>query len=256
MINQKTPKNRKFRFKLTVEAKKTLCSAVAAFGVLMLLCFNGFSATSDNDDAEINSDIEKISETTVVTDHSYIITTTNPIVTTVETTTATTTITTTTPIVVTTEIITTVITEPIIPVTEPIIIEEVIEPPVVEPISEEPIVEEIQQDIPDLSQGQIFEATYYMDFTSPYVGASGNGLVSGYSVASNLYPFNSILYIYDIGDTDYVVDGYYRVDDCGGMANNVLDMYYWNYTSGYNEGQLRPEFKNAGRVNVGVVLIE
>lgn len=98
----------------------------------------------------------------------------------------------------------------------------------------------------------IFQATYYMDFTLPYKGSSGRELISGYSVASNYFPQGSILYI----ESDYFPSGEYRVDDCGGMADNVLDMYYVNYNTGYEEGQLTPEFKNAGRVNVMVTLIQ
>lgn len=105
--------------------------------------------------------------------------------------------------------------------------------------------------IPEGSESTTFQATYYMDFTLPYIGASGRDLISGYSVASNYFPFGSIVYV----ESDYFPSGEYRVDDCGGMANNVLDFYYLNYDFGYGAGQLTPEFKKAGRVNVKVTLI-
>lgn len=115
-----------------------------------------------------------------------------------------------------------------------------------------PVTQSINSDVISEERESItFQATYYMDFTLPYVGASGRDLISGYSVASNYFPFGSIVYV----ESDYFPSGEYRVDDCGGMANNVLDFYYLNYDSGYGAGQLTPEFKKAGRVNVKVTLI-
>lgn len=90
-----------------------------------------------------------------------------------------------------------------------------------------------------------FQATYYCGNAGVTYGAAGRTLQSGYSCASNLFPMGTILYI----ESDSFPSGYYRVDDRGGMANNVLDMYY-----GY--GSVPSAFAWAGRVNVTVYVVD
>lgn len=94
-----------------------------------------------------------------------------------------------------------------------------------------------------------YEATWYtavdMGYTSTPYGSSGRYLESGYSIASNSIPQGSIVHIIGLG-----LDGYYRVDDCGGMANNVIDMYYWDRSF------IPYEFKKTGRGNIQVYLVE
>lgn len=94
-----------------------------------------------------------------------------------------------------------------------------------------------------------YEATWYtavdMGYTSTPYGSSGRYLESGYSIASNSIPQGSIVHIIGLG-----LDGYYRVDDCGGMANNVIDMYYWDRSC------VPYEFMNMGRGNIQVYLVE
>lgn len=72
-----------------------------------------------------------------------------------------------------------------------------------------------------------YEATFYvgrmMGYTSQPCGASGELLTSGYSVASNYFPFGTKLYI----ESDYI-SGEFIVQDCGGMADNVIDFYFWD----------------------------
>ena len=72
-----------------------------------------------------------------------------------------------------------------------------------------------------------YEGTWYtataLNYTSQPCGASGELLVSGYSVASNYFPFGTKLYI----ESDYI-SGEFIVQDCGGMADNVIDFYFWD----------------------------
>lgn len=84
-----------------------------------------------------------------------------------------------------------------------------------------------------------FQGTWYEGSNTAY-GYSGRTLVSGYSVASNYYPQGTILKITGAG-----LDGTYRVDDTGGMSNNVVDFFY-------HYGEVPAGFRRAGRVNITV----
>lgn len=72
-----------------------------------------------------------------------------------------------------------------------------------------------------------WDSTFYcatdMGYTSPPCGASGNQLISGYSVASDYFDFGTLLYI----ESEYM-NGTFRVDDCGDMPNNVIDFYFFD----------------------------
>lgn len=90
------------------------------------------------------------------------------------------------------------------------------------------------------------EMTYY---SGPYgcYGAAGRTLINDYSVACNSIPLGTIVYIQS---SDGSVDGYYRVDDTGGMGNNVIDIFYSDYSyTPYS-------FRQAGRVSCTVWIVE
>lgn len=116
--------------------------------------------------------------------------------------------------------------------------------------TEEEIVEEeiVEEEIPDenyTSDGTYygtFEATYYEGGYGTY-GAAGTDLISGYSIASNIFPLGSLIRIEGSG-----LDGIYRVDDRGGMADNVLDFYY-------QYGDTPSDFQFYGRMDVEVYLV-
>lgn len=92
----------------------------------------------------------------------------------------------------------------------------------------------------------INEMTYYKGSTWTCSGARGTTLTNNYSCASNAYPFGTILYI---KSSDGSVDGYYEVEDRGGMSNNVVDIYYNDYS-------LTPySFRQLGRVSVEVWVV-
>lgn len=121
--------------------------------------------------------------------------------------------------------------------TKPIVFDvEVNEEPIIEPISNYPL-------------SGYWEGTFYsgtsMGYTSSPYGASGSTLISGYSVASNYFPFGTLLYI----ESDYMT-GTFRVDDCGGMASNVIDFYFWD------NSEVPCNFYQMGRVPITITVIE
>ena len=100
-------------------------------------------------------------------------------------------------------------------------------------IYEEPIIEEDDDDTYyEESDGltrnwTVDEMTYY---SGPYgcYGAAGRTLINNYSVACNSIPLGTIVYIQS---SDGSVDGYYRVDDTGGMGDHVIDIFYSDYSN-------------------------
>lgn len=90
-----------------------------------------------------------------------------------------------------------------------------------------------------INYGASFEGTWYEGGYGTY-GYSGRTLVSGYSVASNYFPQGTIIHVSGSG-----LDGTYRVDDKGGMSNNVIDFFY-------HYGEVPSEFRKLGRVNIQV----
>ena len=119
-------------------------------------------------------------------------------------------------------------------------------------IYEEPIIEEDDDDTyyeesDSLTRNwTVDEMTYY---SGPYgcYGAAGRTLINDYSVACNSIPLGTIVYIQS---SDGSVDGYYRVDDTGGMGDNVIDIFYSDYSyTPYS-------FRQAGRVSCTVWIVE
>ena len=92
----------------------------------------------------------------------------------------------------------------------------------------------------------ITEMTYYKGDSYYCCGARGTVLTNNYSVASNYYPFGTILYIQS---EDGSINGYYEVEDTGGMGNHVVDIYFNDYS-------LVPySFSQLGRVKVQVWVV-
>lgn len=92
----------------------------------------------------------------------------------------------------------------------------------------------------------ITEMTYYKGDSYYCCGARGTILTNNYSVASNYYPFGTILYIQS---EDGSINGYYEVEDTGGMGNHVVDIYFNDYS-------LVPySFSQLGRVKVQVWVV-
>lgn len=77
----------------------------------------------------------------------------------------------------------------------------------------------------------------------PY-GASGNQLISGYSVACDNLPFGTRLLI----ECDYFTKEV-RVDDCGVGYENILDFYY------FDRSEIPSELLQQGRIPITVSVI-
>jgi hypothetical protein len=73
----------------------------------------------------------------------------------------------------------------------------------------------------------INELTYYSG-PSGCCGRWGRTLLNDYSIASNLLADGTIVHI---ESDDGSINGDYRVDDTGGMGNNVIDIFYTNYSN-------------------------
>jgi hypothetical protein len=92
----------------------------------------------------------------------------------------------------------------------------------------------------------VTEMTYYSG-SYGCIGASGRTLVNNYSVGCNSIPLGTIIYI---ESSDGSVDGYYRVDDTGGMGSNVIDIFYSDYSN------TPYSFRQAGRVSCTVYIVD
>ena len=96
---------------------------------------------------------------------------------------------------------------------------------------------------------EYWDATWYcgqdMGYSCNPYGASGNTLVSDYSVACDSLPFGTIIQV----ESDYI-NGTYRVDDCGTDSSNTIDFYFYDRT------QIPKGFLNAGRVPIAITIIE
>lgn len=216
---------------------------VLGISILFIILQSDTVGEAELNESSVYENIEDIPTMSIITPKMFVLsTTTTTTMTTTETTTTTTTTTTVTTTTTTTATTTTIeYIETDVQVVEEIVEEESVTDP---PQTEENIIGNTGE-----SYLGIYEATWYtavdMGYTSQPYGSSGRYLESGYSIASNSIPPGSIVRIEGGG-----IDGVYRVDDCGGMANNVIDMYYWDRSC------IPYDFKQAGRVNINVYLIE
>ena len=115
----------------------------------------------------------------------------------------------------------------------------------------EPVINENEEDYvyegPDGFERNwsVSEMTYYSGSYGCY-GASGRTLIDNYSVACNSIPLGTIVYI---KSSDGSVDGYYRVDDTGGMGDHVIDIFYSDYSN------TPSSFRQLGRVSCEVWIV-
>lgn len=128
-----------------------------------------------------------------------------------------------------------------------IVEEDIVIDNIAEDITNEPCEPEIIIEQPNNYIGT-FEGTWYcatdMGYSTPPYGSSGRILETGYSVASNYFPSGTLLNIEGTG-----VTGTYRVDDTGGMSNNVIDFYYWD------RAFVPQSFLVSGRINIEVYIL-
>ena len=140
------------------------------------------------------------------------------------------------------------VTEPI--TTVEITTSEAVTDVVVEPVTEEWVEPETEPTTGVSSAEYLgeWQAVWYcghdMGYSYNPCGASGNQLVSGYSVACDNLPFGTRLLI----ECDYFTKEV-RVDDCGVGVNNVLDLYY------FDRSEIPDGLRQVGRIPIRVSII-
>lgn len=90
-----------------------------------------------------------------------------------------------------------------------------------EVIEEEDTEETTEEEQPSMTYLGVYELTAYEWTGSPC--ANGNYPTLNYTIASNTIPMGSRVYIEGLGD--------YVVEDRGGMAGNVIDVYMGDYST-------------------------
>lgn len=219
-----------------------LIATIMAVGIIVALCVGignrkSISAQKETDVSETIAVITGTIETTTTAITGSTTTTETTTTTTTETTTTTTTTESTTVTDVTTIASTTTTVATTVIETDPPT------PPMPE---EEVYDEEIVNDDTTLTLTSVNQMTYYSGKTG-CKGASGRQLLNDYSVACNSIPLGTIVHI---ESSDGSVCGEYRVDDTGGMSNNVIDIFYSSYDN------VPSSFRISGRVSCTVWIVE
>jgi len=211
---------------------KKLFTSLAAMALAIIVVFiMDYDKTQKQSEAWVQ--ISTTISTTDVTTETSVTTST-----TIKTTTTNTTDTTSSTSTTTTSTTTTTTTEYIKEETETVLVEEeyqtyteTVDIPVIEPVIEEEIFteEEVYYEAQSnmTINYSINELTYYSGPSGCY-GRWGRTLLNNYSVASNLLPDGTIVHI---ESHDGSICGDYRVDDTGGMSNNVIDIFYDDYAN-------------------------
>ena len=212
--------------------KKLFTSLAATLLAIIVVFIMDYDKTQKQSEAWVQISTTTTTTTDVTTETSVTTSTTIKYTTTTDTissTTSTTTTSTTT---------TTTTTEYIEEETETVLVEEeyqtyteTVDAPVIEPVIEEEIYYEEEVYYEETSSMTINytinELTYYSG-SSGCCGRWGRTLLNNYSIASNLLPDGTIVHI---ESHDGSICGDYRVDDTGGMSNNVIDIFYTDYVN-------------------------
>lgn len=215
-----------------------LIATIMAVGIIVAICVGivnrkSISAQKETTVSETIAVITGTTETTtVITSGSTTTTETTTTSATETTTTESSTVTDATTIASTTTTTTTTVIET--------------DPPTPPMPEEEVYEEEIVNIDTTLSLTVVNQMTYYSGKTG-CKGASGRQLLNDYSVACNSIPLGTIVHI---ESSDGSVCGDYRVDDTGGMSNNVIDIFYSSYDN------VPSSFRRDGRVSCTVWIVE
>lgn len=210
---------------------KKLFISLAAMIIVAIVIIMFMGCDKVENQSRTDKEIETISVITDVTTETSVTTSTTNTTTTTDTTSSTSMSTTTTTTVATTEYTekeTTVLAVKEESVEEYIPTEEYKQTTCTETVdivTEEETYEETQSDM--TINYSINQLTYYSG-SEGCKGRWGRTLLNDYSIASNLLPDGTIVHI---ESEDGSINGDYRVDDTGGMGNNVIDIFYTNYSN-------------------------
>ena len=214
-----------------------LIATIMAVGIIVAICVGivnrkSISAQKETTVSETIAVITGTTETTIAITSGSTTTTETTTTSATETTMTESTVTDATTIASTTTTTTTTVIET--------------DPPTPPMPEEEVYEEEIVNIDTTLSLTVVNQMTYYSGKTG-CKGASGRQLLNDYSVACNSIPLGTIVHI---ESSDGSVCGDYRVDDTGGMSNNVIDIFYSSYDN------VPSSFRVNGRVSCTVWIVE
>ena len=214
-----------------------LIATIMAVGIIVAICVGivnrkSISAQKETTVSETIAVITGTTETTTAITLGSTTTTETTTTSATETTTTESTVTDATTIASTTTTTTTTVIET--------------DPPTPPMPEEEVYEEEIVNRDTTLTPTVVNQMTYYSGKTA-CKGASGRQLLNDYSVACNSIPLGTIVHI---ESSDGSVCGDYRVDDTGGMSNNVIDIFYSSYDN------VPSSFRVNGRVSCTVYIVE
>ena len=214
-----------------------LIATIMAVGIIVAICVGivnrkSISAQKETTVSETIAVITGTTETTIAITSGSTTTTETTTTSATETTMTESTVTDATTIASTTTTTTTTVIET--------------DPPTPPMPEEEVYEEEIVNIDTTLSLTIVNQMTYYSGKTG-CKGASGRQLLNDYSVACNSIPLGTIVHI---ESSDGSVCGDYRVDDTGGMSNNVIDIFYSSYDN------VPSSFRVNGRVSCTVWIVE
>jgi uncharacterized lipoprotein YehR (DUF1307 family) len=111
------------------------------------------------------------------------------------------------------------------------------------------ITEEVIDTTPVYEQTEIVCVNQLTYYSGSYgcKGRWGRTLINNYSCASNYFDDGTIIHI---ESDDGSINGDYRVDDTGGMSNNVVDIFFSDYSN------VPYPFSRDGRISCRVWIVE
>lgn len=216
-----------------------------------IICFFGCDSNEDSNDIYVET-IPVMTTITVKSDTSTTTSTTTFTSTTTSTTETTSSTSTTTAIeTTTTEFEITNITVELVDaeLTAPVL-EDVDFTTYTEAVQVEPtITEEVIDTTPVYEQTEIVYVNQLTYYSGSYgcKGRWGRTLINNYSCASNYFDDGTIIHI---ESDDGSINGDYRVDDTGGMSNNVVDIFFSDYSN------VPYPFSRDGRISCKVWIAE
>lgn len=209
-----------------------------------IICFFGCDSNEDSNDIYVET-IPVMTTITVKSDTSTTTSTTTPTSTTTSTTETTSSMSTTTAIETTNTTVELVDAELTAPALEDVDFTTYTEAVPVEPT----ITEEVIDITPVYEQTEIVCVNQLTYYSGSYgcKGRCGRTLVNNYSCASNYFDDGTIIHI---ESDDGSINGDYRVDDTGGMSNNVVDIFFSDYSN------VPYPFSRDGRISCKVWIVE
>lgn len=222
-----------------------------------IICFFGCDSNEDSNDIYVET--IPVMTTITVKSNTFTITSTTTTTTSDTTTTTSTSTTETTSSVSTTTTIETTTTEVETITTTVELVDAELTAPALEDVDfttyteavpvGDTITEEVIDTTPVYEQTEIVCVNQLTYYSGSYgcKGRWGRTLINNYSCASNYFDDGTIIHI---ESDDGSINGDYRVDDTGGMSNNVVDIFFSDYSN------VPYPFSRDGRISCKVWIVE